>query len=1731
MEDLILYAPNGVEIPLVSYANNSIPTEVKCTMEWQGDESISLRIESAMPIDIPLYSYVDYKGVRFRMSRPAEVKKEYDTLEYGIELESARYELGRVLYDTSVDPTQAALSKVYSGGSFGNLYHFADILAANIKRALGVTWKIEGAAKDDKGGQLLSFERSENCLSALHKIAQAFHVFFFTSEDVNSGVRTIRFVSECEYNPQPREEWNIGSELFSVDRKYMGSDNVITRLWAFGSQEGAERAGDRLTLPSKDMTNSYIEDSEKVRLYGLSEGVYIDEEAKPTYTGDVTKETDDPYTFQSASWLMFSKLQDGETAKVHFETGGLQGMEFSVKRVKDGKITINPIVDKDLKLEYPSKDSSSPYRIKAGDTFKCLGVEYPLSITLSARDRLQASATLHYNEVSSPKMEYSLVLRDGFETSVKVGDVVTIVDDSIPQGGRANLIVQQIEVDIIARECSIQVSNFRRKRRIEEIYKGWKERLNGILDYLNIKGYQAESFAWLKGLEGHSSLLDRQVDLKEDKSNAKTKYEQLDSEIHKRVPREFFDRKIAEYVPTSEFLSRINGLVPLKDFADLRTIVNNEISSWTIDRIPSVVDRDIPAATIQSYNDEPYNSWGAVGTERNLDSHVGDTWLVNKAGAEENGKMYRFIKGSKPNMYQWAQMSDSPVRVALSEAQRLNDVVNDTKIEFLARLPEKVTAEFNARKNELKGENGAGVRANLWKNDGMFFSNNSNTDKTKCDNLGDGVYRITKGTPLIGHMYSEYTPKLSEELTNKAVVCSFRFLRSSRPEVVDLSKLSEKNGRYYIVYNKECKNVEIRGAFKFLTKNNMQFQDGDWVEFSDYKVELVDEGEPLEPTAYIPHPEDLKGENGLPAAPIRPNLFDFASLDKNSREKGGLRIDEVTAGKKLSSGTINIHGGRDLTRITTGVAVQLDLIIYRTARENGEFKRYLTLRTMRPPNDVIYYVRSKPYPEEPGTYHIELICPISKEQSQNPKELYIHGWLLDWGRGFMDCELRNVKVEYLYEGETQQCSAYIPNTSDMIPLLPKIENGEWLLPDQLTRKYLSTGIRAKGEDGNPGKDAPPIRPNLLRGFMGQVVNIKAKENDNYNYRLIIDKKWIEDNKAYVASADFELIEGEKQAEVTLLFRLNGVPNMYSHTPLNGKSKGRVSIYIPAGVYNTDGVFGYAGRAGKTKGVAARYSNIKLEEVQDGEPKEASAYLPHTDDLKVPLSSVVKDLKEQGISSEVKELLKADNSFVLATKGEAGHSPAPEEVLGTSRFAELLGSEVTQQVKPVKDNLDTANTNISNLQKVALTPQQRTDLGYLTYSLQLLKSGGNGTLEGLSLQRYIALSGDKQTVSAYLASNALPAVLKAGITGFGTPNEREQVEITHTGMGHLGNLYFSGSQIDFRTSRDDDPYLSIGAEENQFIDDFLGTARLDDTPVSVGTVTLTASTASNERTVDVANDGTRLTVSIGDVNVATHRGATTRLSLDGEVLAEWRGGISISGGGSVGGIVIEPQYSEKPYIASNLSYERVVKAGRHTLRIEIIKPTSGATATIRGLRVRRRYDTGAQQSALTKSGLRLFGSPDRYLDVDYRKEYEDYIPSMGMSILARNHYLVRIKGGAKVDKLTADELDMPGVPLCGASFNENGLQIKAFGKYANKQGTNAAQAEYDYNMTAFKVYHSIGHTNYIPIVQVSGWTSGDINWSLTPRVYDVSSYYFVVRILSNNDNPQRKAISYVAYKTE
>ena len=184
-------------------------------------------------------------------------------------------------------------------------------------------------------------------------------------------------------------------------------------------------------------------------------------------------------------------------------------------------------------------------------------------------------------------------------------------------------------------------------------------------------------------------------------------------------------------------------------------------------------------------------------------------------------------------------------------------------------------------------------------------------------------------------------------------------------------------------------------------------------------------------------------------------------------------------------------------------------------------------------------------------------------------------------------------------------------------LLQRIPTAELILDSlKLDKDFIAA---TTGKQGAPGKDAAPIRPNLLKGYIDRVVTLDARNNgtpsDNYNYNWLVDSKWLEDGKAYVVSADFEWVGGEKPDGVSLLMYKRDNNHLYSHLSLDGRTKARVSIYIPAGVHNTGGIAGYAGRAGKTRGVAARYSNIKLEEVQEGETKESTTYLPHTDDLK------------------------------------------------------------------------------------------------------------------------------------------------------------------------------------------------------------------------------------------------------------------------------------------------------------------------------------------------------------------------------------------------------------------------------------------------------------------------------------------------------------------------------------
>ena len=374
---------------------------------------------------------------------------------------------------------------------------------------------------------------------------------------------------------------------------------------------------------------------------------------------------------------------------------------------------------------------------------------------------------------------------------------------------------------------------------------------------------------------------------------------------------------------------------------------------------------------------------------------------------------------------------------------------------------------------------------------------------------------------------------------------------------------------------------------------------------------------------------------------------------------------------------------------------------------------------------------------------------------------------------------------------------------------------------------------------------------------------------------------------------------------------------------------------------------------------------------------------------------------------------------------------------------------------------------------------------------------------------------------------------AGITDYGTASQRDQIAIYPNGVGHFGNLYFGGDRIDFKERENDDPKLSILMKEAMFINDLLRESRYDDTENSPEEkITLNKDRKQFSFSITVPNDDTRLDIAIGHIlcevyseTDESHPSRELRVLLDQEILGRWRGSISYSMIPNEFGGVGRLETNYTPTEARNLRYTRYVSSGTHTLSIVIYSEGEVAdtnikapNALIEDVSMRGYYDAGIQQSVISKSGARFFGSADRYIDVDYR-------PLINGSRF--NPYLLRVKGSARIDRLTLENpLDAPGCVLAGGSVTWGGTINNSFGKYKNERGKDTPNAYYNSSRKVFVVYHSIVNTKYVPMI-----TSTAGSWADLPQVVAVNSYSFEVAFINGNNERNQWSFNYTCFKAD
>ena len=491
------------------------------------------------------------------------------------------------------------------------------------------------------------------------------------------------------------------------------------------------------------------------------------------------------------------------------------------------------------------------------------------------------------------------------------------------------------------------------------------------------------------------------------------------------------------------------------------------------------------------------------------------------------------------------------------------------------------------------------------------------------------------------------------------------------------------------------------------------------------------------------------------------------------------------------------------------------------------------------------------------------------------------------------------------------------------------------------------------------------------------------------------------------------------------------------------------------------------------------------------------------------------------------------------------TPAPEDLLGALDSAKLelknelsgkasisevdgLRNYVVQNSYEIRDAFQSLRAKDKSLEAKQMQDDERKWLRGVMR--KLIPSDidpdafANGKFVSMSSDLSLRSSNGSPTAILGGSSNKKKALLLAGVSGYGTNNQTEQTAIYEDGSAKFGEVSIKNDRIQLKGKKGEP--LALTADEAVFVKDVVRLGKINEDSFSIRDVAITNS-SSGVKLGDftVANDGTKVTIDIGKLTSEVYtQGKSMLLMLDADILGSWSGKTELvdTGGGAFG----KPNFSieKTPLVAQNLTWERYLNKGSHTLLAIIYSNVNTDKGSIEGLNVHQSYDASKRQTLISQSGVRAYGGSARYFDVDART-----IVKLANGNVIQNYYVARVKGGMLVDSLELEKpLDAPGCVLAGGEVDSNGQVTKSFGRYKKKQGDNTPSTKFDYNTHYYTVYHSINNTNYIPIV-----TSRSSAWADVPRVMSVSSNSFTIAFINetNKVSDWRQPFIYTCYKAD
>ena len=700
---------------------------------------------------------------------------------------------------------------------------------------------------------------------------------------------------------------------------------------------------------------------------------------------------------------------------------------------------------------------------------------------------------------------------------------------------------------------------------------------------------------------------------------------------------------------------------------------------------------------------------------------------------------------------------------------------------------------------------------------------------------------------------------------------------------------------------------------------------------------------------------------------------------------------------------------------------------------------------------------------------------------------------------------------------------------------------------------------------------------LSKNVSGGVVAITGgdKCTEDYNSEsgryvfVVLDgsgsKDFTDPEAMFVYSAKIKLVAGEAK----LIDFGNGTSIEKSFTPSDPKmTEGNpLSVYCIKKTKQKGIAVGFSLYL-KTDSVVEIY-DIKVERVEEGEDPKPTAYLPHPDDLKG------KDGQNGRPGKDVDPTLLKEIQTGLSSATTAVETlQKAQQALDNGLLDKADTKNINYLLRALKDGSTQIAGGLLLSNNIILSDPNSKDVtamisGTQTEGAKAMRLGIDyGGDKIAPLYEFIGASKTYEIRDLPTREEQIKRINELGYTiyriqkvhedaptywlVYRTEEKKDIGEATafnNNGTGHIGELFFNGNYIGFGDALNS--YMQVG-----------GTARAESDMVNASTEMLEVDlnfrnqggrtndnairrTLVSRVTMDAGNREVKFFVTVYAEAEAGVReielpngswkylGASASVSAHIEIEHKRNGTILNTMKSSDLYIKAEtttsfnPQQSQMPFDRKSDSKIMELTATQASVQkedvFEIYLVAGYSTNSTNGSmlaevqRVRSIYpkDTSKPEVRITQDKTSFFYGRSRYMLLNY----DNLIAKIVGDVLMQGN--LTVKG-----TITADSYQGNGMPLAGATFNSNGTEVKALGRYKNKRNYSSASAYYDYSTKSFTVYHSIPHDRYIPLVNA-------FNDPASPVVSDVSAYSFKVRftLQSERYNGWAVGFSYIAFQAE